>query len=101
MIITVGKYQFNSEALGAYTEESFRETYKGKVDLEKAVKLMSKHFKDVQEPKESSKKRNKSKDKGTFSDNLYLLTSLLFLSELTGSIDLAILSSSAYRFINP
>jgi hypothetical protein len=70
MIITVGKYQFNSEALGSYTEDSFRETFKGKVDLEIACKLMKNHFKDVQKPKESSKKRNKSKNKSTFSDNL-------------------------------
>ncbi len=70
MIITVGKYQFDSDALGAFTEESFREAFKGKIDLEIAVKLMSKHFKDVQEPKTSSKKRSKSKNKGTISDNL-------------------------------
>ena len=48
MIITVGKYQFNSEALSAYTEETFREAFKGKVDLELACKLMKNHFKDVQ-----------------------------------------------------
>jgi len=70
MVITVGKYQFNSEALGAYTEDSFREAYKGKVDLEIACKLMKNYFKDVQEPKESSKKRNKPKNKGTFSDSI-------------------------------
>jgi hypothetical protein len=70
MIITVGKYQFNSEALGAYTEQSFREAFKGKIDLEIACKLMKNHFKDVQEPKKSSKKRSKSKNKGTISDNL-------------------------------
>jgi hypothetical protein len=38
MIITVGKYQFNSEALSSYTEESFREAFKGKVDLHLRVK---------------------------------------------------------------
>ena len=70
MIITVGKYQFNSEALSSYTEESFREAFKGKVDLEIACKLMKNHFKNVQEPKESSKKRNKSKNKGNISDSL-------------------------------
>ena len=49
MIITIGKTQFNSEALGAFTEETFREAYKGKIDLEIACKLMKTHFKkDVQ-----------------------------------------------------
>lgn len=71
MTIKIGRHQFNSEALSSFTEDEFRDGFKGKVDLELACKLMQNHFKkDVQEPQTSSKKRKKSKNKGNISDSL-------------------------------
>jgi len=67
MIVKYKNTQIDTDAMGNYTEEEFREVFKGIVDLEIVCKELNKYFKkDVQKTEKTSRKRKKSKSENTF-----------------------------------
>jgi lysyl-tRNA synthetase class II len=71
MIVKYRNTQIDTDAMANYTEQEFREAFKGIVDLETVCKELNKYFKkDVQKTEKTSGKRKKSKSEDTTQDSI-------------------------------